>query len=80
MDGRYVPGGTTVGVHQYAAYHSARNFVRPNVFAPERWMPGAEKEGSEWRNDDRAVFNPFSVGPRNCIGRYVISSAVRLDG
>jgi len=62
-------------VHQYAAYHSKRNFVRPNVFAPERWMDG---EGSLWRADDRAVFNPFSVGPRNCIGRYVILSGLRL--
>ena len=71
VDGRYVPEGTTVGVHQYAAYHCERNFVRPDCFVPERWLEGKDEERSEWRDDDRAVFNPFSVGPRNCIGRYV---------
>lgn len=30
IDGKYVPEGTTVGVHQHAASHSPSNFHRPN--------------------------------------------------
>ena len=36
IDGRFVPTGVTVGVHQHAAYHLASNFHRPDDFCPER--------------------------------------------
>jgi cytochrome P450 len=31
---------------------------------PERWLPG-----SGYDSDRKDAFNPFSVGPRNCIGQ-----------
>jgi cytochrome P450 len=40
-------------------------FVDVEEFIPERWI------GTEGRftNDKRSVVQPFSFGPRNCIGR-----------
>jgi cytochrome P450 len=63
---KYVPQGTTVFILHYPTFHSSRNFVRPDDFAPERWLP----EGSmEFEKDDKKAFNPFSIGPRACLGR-----------
>jgi cytochrome P450 len=55
---------TSVYVSQYPANHSARNFTDPNAFIPERWL-GDER----FTKDNFAVFNPFSFGPRDCLGK-----------
>ena len=60
----YMITQTRVAVPHYAAYHSDLNFKDPNSFIPERWLPGTGYE-----SDRKDVFNPFSVGPRNCIGQ-----------
>ncbi|KAH7125636.1 cytochrome P450 [Dendryphion nanum] len=71
--GKWVPGGTTVQVQQYAAAHDPANFTRPDDFVPERWL-GAE----EFAKDDRAARAPFALGPRNCIGRNLAYAEMRL--
>jgi cytochrome P450 len=53
-----------VYVSQHAANHSERNFRKPEKYVPERWM-GDE----EYRDDVRESVNPFSFGPRNCLGK-----------
>ena len=68
IDGRFVPAGTTVGVHQHAAYHLASNFHRPDDFCPERWLPSARDEKSPFAGDRLGVVQPFSYGPRTCLG------------
>ena len=68
IDGRFVPAGTTVGVHQHAAYHLASNFYRPDDFCPERWLPSARDEKSPFASDRLGVVQPFSYGPRTCLG------------
>ena len=67
IDGRVVPPHTSVTVNLWAAHRSASNFHRPNDFVPERWLAG-DACPAEFRGDDRGAFNPFGVGPRNCIG------------
>lgn len=62
--GQWLPAGTDVSVHQMAAYHSPANFRHPGRFAPERWLGG----DVEYEHDRRDVHQPFSLGPRNCIG------------
>lgn len=64
--GRWLPAGTDVSVHQMAAYHSPANFRHPARFAPERWLGG--DGAAEYEDDKRDVHQPFSYGPRNCIG------------
>jgi cytochrome P450 len=57
---------TTVTVAQYAAYHSSYNFKDPDSFVPERWLPEGQEE---YGSDQKKVFQPFSYGPRNCLGK-----------
>lgn len=64
--GKFVPGGTSVGLHHYASYHSSKNFFEPESFHPERWLDNGD---SRFANDDKDAFHPFSHGPRNCIGK-----------
>lgn len=62
--GHWVPYGTSCAVHHWAASHFQRNFYRPHDFLPERWLGRA----TEFAGDDYDVSQPFSWGPRSCIG------------
>lgn len=57
------------------AYHSPLNFNRPKSFRPERWLPEGQ---DEFRSDSKNVFEPFSVGPRNCIGKSLAWAEMKL--
>jgi cytochrome P450 len=48
-------------------YHSERNFKDPELFVPERWL-GEER----YKDDKRSTLNPFSFGPRNCLGKKYV--------
>ncbi|MCJ1379675.1 hypothetical protein MMC17_002777 [Xylographa soralifera] len=63
--GQWVPGNTFVQVSSYAANLSPSNFTSPTVFLPERWLPSSPPE---FQDDKKGACQPFSVGPRNCIG------------
>ena len=58
------PVKTVVSVHMLATYRSPLNFRDPDSFVPERFL-GDER----FVNDNRSALNPFSLGPRNCIGK-----------
>ncbi|KAI1624541.1 benzoate 4-monooxygenase cytochrome-like protein P450 [Exophiala viscosa] len=70
--GRWVPGGTFVGVNQYPAFRSATNFSDPEAFIPERFL---DKQSPD---DNLAVFQPFSVGRHMCIGQKFAWAEMRL--
>ena len=69
----FLPAGTVVGVNQWATNYSSENFTRPGEFIPERWLGKKEFE-----NDDRKAAQPFSFGPRNCIGKNLAYNEMRL--
>jgi averantin hydroxylase len=71
--GQRIPAGTSVGLQQYAACRSDVNFRRPTEFLPQRWMGEPE-----FAHDRRSASQPFSVGPRNCIGRQLAYAEMRL--
>lgn len=64
IEGRWVPGGTAVGVHQISSGYAKGNFVRSGEFLPERWL----SPSGEFANDDKAAIQPFSYGSRACTG------------
>ncbi|PWY72575.1 cytochrome P450 [Aspergillus eucalypticola CBS 122712] len=70
--GEYIPGQVALSVNQWATYHSAKNFKRPDDFIPERWI------SSDFDSDNKASFQPFSFGPRNCLGRNLAYHEMRV--
>lgn len=69
IDGNYIPADTVTGISHYATYRSEDNFTLPNEFHPERWLGD-----SRFAKDKLDAVEPFSIGPRNCLGK------VRLPG
>ncbi|GME40721.1 putative cytochrome p450 protein [Neofusicoccum parvum] len=51
---------------QWASYRYPPNFTRPDEYIPERWL---ENKTGEFANDKKEILQPFSYGPRNCIGK-----------
>jgi cytochrome P450 len=64
INGHWVPAGTFVSVHQLATTRSETNFTDARSFRPERWL-GDPK----YANDILDANEPFSIGPRNCLGK-----------
>ncbi|KAH7303652.1 cytochrome P450 [Stachybotrys elegans] len=73
IDGYWIPEGTSVSAPQWSAYRSEVNFRDPDVFIPERWLDDAR-----YQADNKAILQPFSVGPRNCIGRNLAYAEMRM--
>jgi len=71
--GRWVPPKTTVYVSQYATYHNPKNFKDPFSFIPERWM-----SEEAYASDQKSALQPFSTGPRNCLGKNMAYHEIRL--
>ncbi|KAJ7891685.1 cytochrome P450 [Mycena olivaceomarginata] len=62
--GRFFPAGSVVGVPSYTIHRDPEIWgIDPDVYRPERWFD-PEKSAAMHK-----TFNPFSVGPRACIGR-----------
>lgn len=66
IDGFDLPPGTVIYYAHYSGYHSERNFALPEEFHPERWESSPP---AEFQHDRKDAFNPFSTGPRNCLGK-----------
>ncbi|KAI2672411.1 hypothetical protein CBS147355_8131 [Penicillium roqueforti] len=74
VNGHFLPEDTAVACHHYASYHSESNFAFPDKFMPERWL------GSDpiFADDKKDVLQPFSLGPRVCLGRHLANCEIRL--
>ncbi|CAG8908965.1 unnamed protein product [Penicillium egyptiacum] len=71
--GNWVPGGTVVSVSHLAASHSPANFTDADQFIPERHLGNPR-----FANDSKTAMQPFSFGPRNCIGRNLAYVEMRI--
>jgi cytochrome P450 len=75
IDGQYVPGGVSVSVVPFSASRAKSNFVEPESFIPERWL---ENRDPRYESDNREASQPFSFGPRNCLGKNLAYAEMRL--
>ncbi|XPS69788.1 hypothetical protein M3J09_002040 [Ascochyta lentis] len=70
--GHFVPEKTVVSIYPFAASLSSANFKDPYQYRPDRHLDPSNTF------DDMAASQPFSVGPRNCIGRNLAYAQSRL--
>lgn len=68
INGQYVPGEVSVSVAHYSTFRASSNFAKPDSFIPDRWLE-ENKVGGIFESDKREALQPFSYGPRACIGR-----------
>ncbi|KAI4177418.1 MAG: hypothetical protein LQ343_000399 [Gyalolechia ehrenbergii] len=68
VSGHEIPVGKTM-------FRSPSNFVEPNTYVPERWLPEAD---SKYDADRKEAHEPFMVGPRNCIGKPLAWAEMKL--
>lgn len=68
ISGYFIPEHTSVSVSSFPTGRSGRNFADPDKFVPERWLGDAR-----YKNDKTQSLNPFSHGPRNCLGKVHFS-------
>ncbi|CAH0054086.1 unnamed protein product [Clonostachys solani] len=77
--GVWLPGGTSVSIQAYTMNRDPRCFHLPTSFVPERWLPEALTDNnSVFYKDQRHGLQPFSVGPRNCMGQHLAMAEMRL--
>ncbi|PSR97238.1 cytochrome P450 monooxygenase [Coniella lustricola] len=69
----FVPEDTVVELWQYPMFRSPKNFTLPDSFIPERWLGDARFD-----NDKREAVQPFSFGPRNCLGKNLAYAEMRM--
>ena len=72
--GEFLPGGVTVSCHSWSCTHSPLNFTQPEDFIPERWLD----QSGAYAGDNKEASQPFSLGPRGCIGRHLSYLEMRL--
>ncbi|KAI0433165.1 averantin oxidoreductase [Xylaria sp. FL1042] len=75
VNGEYLPAGTSVSIPIYAISNSPLNWTEPESFIPERWTG---EDNARFANDKRESSQPFSYGPRNCIGRNLAYAEIKL--
>lgn len=73
--GQLVPAGTLVAVDEFSAGRYSGNFARSLEFCPERYLDNID---SEFINDKKKAFRPFSAGPRDCIGKSFALAEMRI--
>ena len=77
VSGQFITGGTIISVYAKAACDNPTNFAQPQRFTPERWLKTDERP--DWaKNDHLDASQPFSVGPRNCIGMNLAYAEMKL--
>ncbi|KAM0542556.1 hypothetical protein ACHAPJ_012727 [Fusarium lateritium] len=62
--GRYIPEGASVDIWHWAVHHDPDHFALPDEFIPERWL-----DDPRFADDAKRALQPFSMGPRECIGK-----------
>ncbi|KAH8670855.1 cytochrome P450 [Xylariales sp. PMI_506] len=71
ISGYYVPGGTSVLTEMFVVARSPQYWRQAKEFLPERWI-------GEGFGDRREASQPFSLGPRNCIGMNLAYLEMRI--
>ncbi|KAJ6092284.1 cytochrome P450 [Penicillium canescens] len=67
----YVPAGAEIYTSAWSVTHSEKYFTDPMSFKPERWLDPAS-------SDVKEASQPFSLGPRGCLGQNFAYMEINL--
>ena len=68
-----------MAVYQLPAFTLPNNFALPECYLPERWLPADHPDRPKATlSDKQEVFQPFSVGPKACIGKGYAVAEIKL--
>ena len=72
-----LPEDVYVGVPNFSIFRDEASFAKAHDYIPERWIPDAAP-GINEESVKRAqqAFQPFSLGPRHCIGKHLAMKEV----
>ena len=80
--GEHLPAGTTVAMECYSTFRSPRWFTDADTFAPERWLRKNDAKAAEavrrFPVHTLDAYQPFGIGPRNCLGQALAWVEMRL--
>ncbi|KAI1419989.1 cytochrome P450 [Xylaria sp. FL1777] len=79
IDGVHFQPGVYVGVPNFTLFRNPEYFDAPHTYNPDRWIVDTRTGVTE--EDVKkalAAFQPFSIGPRHCIGRHLAMKEVSL--
>ena len=65
--GKYIPGGTIVGVNPWVLQHDPAVYPDPHAFKPERWLEAIPEHLTAMEKS----FFTFGAGSRVCIGKNI---------
>lgn len=79
IDGDYYPPGVLVGCAHFAMGRNEAIFGDPDRFRPERYIP-SEETGVTIEDVHRlkAYYQPFLIGPTNCVGQNIAMMEMAL--
>lgn len=79
INGEYFPQGVVVGCSNWAMGRNEQIFGDPNRFRPERYIP-SEATGVtvEEVNRIKSYYQPFLIGPTNCVGKNIAMTELAL--
>ncbi|KAI9690296.1 MAG: hypothetical protein M1822_009257 [Bathelium mastoideum] len=79
LRGVFLPPGINLSVYLWAGFHNPAHFKRPEQYIPERFLPRDHPYYDPlFDSDHKLVYQPFSFGPRNCIGKNLAWAELRL--
>ena len=65
--GKYIPGGTIVGINPWVLQHDPDVYEDPETFLPERWLNADAEKLAQME----ASFISFGAGSRTCVGKNI---------
>lgn len=79
INGEYFPQGVVVGCAHWAMGHYEHIFGDPNFFRPERYIPdNATGVTVEEVKRIKSYYQPFLIGPTNCVGKNIAMTEMAL--
>ncbi|KAI1261146.1 cytochrome P450 [Xylariaceae sp. FL1019] len=79
VDGHYIPEGVVCQSSTFALARSGKHFIDPLHFRPARWLPlDHPLYDARFARDNLTGYQPFSQGPRACMGKEVAWWEARL--